>query len=107
MKPYKGKITTYGSIAPLIELGAGFDQNLTARENIYLNGAVLGYSKQFMQVLSVVDAKFKKKCNQRMEEMLSNNTTLLYVSHNIKSVMKLCTHAIWIEKGNVMLKGEV
>ncbi len=155
MKPYKGKITTYGSIAPLIELGAGFDPNLTARENIYLNGAVLGYSKKFMQehfedivtfadiqnfldspiknyssgmkarlgfavatvvnpdilivdeVLAVGDAKFKKKCDQRMAEMLSKSTTLLYVSHNIKSVMKLCTHAIWIEKGNVMMKGEV
>lgn len=154
MKPYKGTITTRGSIAPLIELGAGFDANLTARENIYLNGAVLGYSKQFMQehfqdivdfaeisdfldspiknyssgmkarlgfsvatvvnpdilivdeVLSVGDAKFKKKCNIRMQEMLSSNTTLLYVSHNIKSVMKLCTHALWIDKGNMVMKGE-
>lgn len=155
LKPYKGTIKTYGSIAPLIELGAGFDPNLTARENIYLNGAVLGYSKQFMQehfdeivefaevgdfldspiknyssgmkarlgfsvatvvnpdilivdeVLSVGDARFKKKCNKRMEEMLSANGTLLYVSHNIKSVMKLCTHALWIDKGNVMMQGEV
>ena len=49
MKPYKGTITTRGTIAPLIELGAGFDANLTARENIYLNGAVLGYSKEFMR----------------------------------------------------------
>lgn len=155
MKPYKGSIVTYGSIAPLIELGAGFDSNLTARENIFLNGAVLGYSKQFMkehfndivqfaeiesfldspiknyssgmkarlgfsvatvvnpdilivdEVLSVGDAKFKKKCNERMKQMLAGDTTLLYVSHNIKSVLKLCTHAIWIEKGNMMLKGEV
>ena len=139
----------------MIELGAGFDSNLTARENIFLNGAVLGYSKQFMkehfndivqfaeiesfldspiknyssgmkarlgfsvatvvnpdilivdEVLSVGDAKFKKKCNERMKQMLAGDTTLLYVSHNIKSVLKLCTHAIWIEKGNMMLKGEV
>lgn len=49
MKPYKGNIVTNGSIAPLIELGAGFDPNLTARENIYLNGAVLGFPKKFMQ----------------------------------------------------------
>ena len=48
LKPYKGKITVNGEIAPLIELGAGFDPNLTARENIYLNGTVLGHSKKFM-----------------------------------------------------------
>lgn len=48
MKPYKGTITVRGSISPLIELGAGFDPNMTARENIYLNGAVLGHSKKFM-----------------------------------------------------------
>ena len=48
MKPYKGTITVRGSISPLIELGAGFDPNMTARENIYLNGAVLGLSKKFM-----------------------------------------------------------
>lgn len=155
MKPYKGSITINGSIAPLIELGAGFDANLTARENIFLNGAVLGYSKEFMkahfeeivefadirnfldspiknyssgmkarlgfsvatvvnpdilivdEVLSVGDAKFKKKCNIRMEQMLTEKATLLYVSHNIKSVIELCTHALWIDKGNMVIKGEV
>lgn len=48
LKPTKGSVTVNGTIAPLIELGAGFDMDLTARENIYLNGAVLGYSKKFM-----------------------------------------------------------
>jgi len=48
LKPTKGKVTTVGSIAPLIELGAGFDANLSARENIYLNGAILGYSREYM-----------------------------------------------------------
>lgn len=48
MKPTKGKVVTSGSIAPMIELGAGFDAELTARENIYLNGAVLGYSEDFL-----------------------------------------------------------
>jgi len=47
-KPTEGSVTVNGTIAPLIELGAGFDMDLTARENIYLNGAVLGFSKQFM-----------------------------------------------------------
>ncbi len=54
MKPTNGKVTVNGSIAPMIELGAGFDPELTARENIYLNGAVLGYSKQFL------DSKFEE-----------------------------------------------
>lgn len=49
LKPYQGEIHVYGEIAPLIELGAGFDGDLTARENIFLNGAVLGYSKRFME----------------------------------------------------------
>lgn len=48
MYPTKGSVTVKGSIAPLIELGAGFDMDLTARENIYLNGAVLGYDRDFM-----------------------------------------------------------
>ncbi len=52
MKPSNGSVSGHGSIAPMIELGAGFDAELTARENIYLNGAVLGYSKEF------IDSKF-------------------------------------------------
>ena len=49
LKPYKGSIRINGNIAPLIELGAGFDYNMTARENIFLNGTVLGHSRKFMQ----------------------------------------------------------
>ena len=52
MKPTKGEVTVNGVISPMIELGAGFDPELTARENIYLNGAILGYSKKFL------DSKF-------------------------------------------------
>ena len=48
LKPYKGTVEVRGNIAPLIELGAGFDGELTARENIYLNGALLGHKKAFM-----------------------------------------------------------
>lgn len=54
MKPTSGKVTVQGVISPMIELGAGFDGNLTARENIYLNGAILGYSKKFL------DSKFEE-----------------------------------------------
>lgn len=54
MKPTSGKVTVNGIVSPMIELGAGFDGNLTAKENIYLNGAILGYSKQFL------DEKFEE-----------------------------------------------
>lgn len=53
MKPTKGKVEVHGAVSPMIELGAGFDMELTARENIYLNGAILGYSKAF------IDSKFE------------------------------------------------
>jgi len=137
LKPYTGTVTTRGKIAPLIELGAGFDMNMTARENVFLNGTVLGHSRKFMEehfneiidfaelqdfldvpiknfssgmqarlgfaiatmvrpdilvvdeILSVGDYQFQQKCYKRMEEMLSNGTTLLYVSHDVKSVRKL------------------
>ncbi|NLW79967.1 MAG: ABC transporter ATP-binding protein [Ruminococcaceae bacterium] len=57
MEPSRGTITTHGAIAPMIELGAGFDLDLTARENIFLNGAVLGYPRSFMktQVQSIIE----------------------------------------------------
>lgn len=155
LKPYKGSVTVNGSVAPLIELGAGFDQELTARENIFLNGCVLGHTEKFMQehfdeivdfaelhkfldspiknyssgmkarlgfsvatmvrpeilivdeILAVGDYKFRQKCEKRMTEMLSGGTTLLYVSHNINEVKRLCDHAIWIDKGIARMQGEV
>ena len=155
LKPYTGAVTTRGKIAPLIELGAGFDMNMTARENVFLNGTVLGHSRKFMEehfneiidfaelqdfldvpiknfssgmqarlgfaiatmvrpdilvvdeILSVGDYQFQQKCYKRMEEMLSNGTTLLYVSHDVKSVRKLCDHAIWLDKGDVRMSGLV
>ena len=155
LKPYTGTVKIQGSIAPLIELGAGFDGDLTAKENIFLNGAVLGHTKKYMQdhfeeivefaelqdfldmpiknyssgmaarlgfsiatvvrpdilivdeVLSVGDYAFQQKCEKRMKGMLEGGTTLLFVSHSIDSVRSLCDHALWLDKGNVKLKGEV
>ena len=146
LKPYRGTVEVRGSIAPLIELGAGFDGELTATENIYLNGAVLGYSKEFMdahydeivefaelkdfmnmpiknyssgmativqpeilivdEVLAVGDAAFQEKCQERMHHMLENGTTLLFVSHTMATVRQLCDHAIWLNKGDVVMQGE-
>ena len=155
MKPYKGSITVDGTVAPLIELGAGFDNDMTARENIFLNGCILGHTEKFMaqhfdeivefaeigqfldspiknyssgmrarlgfaiatmvkpdilivdEVLAVGDYKFRQKCEKRMQEMLKGGTTLLFVSHNIEEVRRLCTHAIWIDKGVARMQGEV
>ncbi len=154
LKPYEGSVKVRGRIAPMIELGAGFDMELTARENIYLNGAVLGYSREFMaehfdsivefaeigsfldspiknfssgmkarlgfavatmvdpdvlicdEVLSVGDVNFRKKCSYRMEQMLNGGTTLLYVSHNMDSVLELCDHAMWLDHGEVVMAGD-
>ena len=148
-KPSKGKVTVRGSIAPLIELGAGFDLDLTARENVFLNGAVLGHDRTYMEehfkniidfaelwdfvdvpvknyssgmiarlgfsiatevkadilacdeILSVGDFMFQQKCHQRMEQMLSGGTTLLFVSHDINQVKQLCKRAIWIDHGHI------
>ena len=153
LKPYKGSISIYGTVAPLIELGAGFDGNMTARENIFLNGCVLGHSEKYMkehfdeivdfaelwdfldspiknyssgmkarlgfsvatmvrpqilivdEILAVGDYKFRKKCEKRMNEMLSHGTTLLYVSHSIEDVLNICDHALWLDHGNVVMKG--
>ena len=155
LKPYKGTVTVRGQIAPLLELGAGFDPNMTARENIFLNGTVLGHSKKYMaehfqeivdfaeleqfldspiknyssgmkarlgfavatmvkpeilivdEILSVGDIAFRKKCEKRMQEMMGGGTTVLYVSHNMDSIKDLCTHALWLNKGEVVMSGEV
>ena len=59
------------------------------------------------EILSVGDYQFQEKCYKRMEDMLSGGTTLLYVSHDVQSVRKLCDHAIWIDKGVVRKSGLV
>ena len=149
LKPTTGKVTKNGSVAPLIELGAGFNGELSGIENIYLNGLLLGYSKKFInekmdeiiafadlgefiynpvnnyssgmkarlgfaiatvvqpdilivdEVLSVGDFKFKKKCEERINEMIQNGTTVLIVSHSHSLIEKICTKVVWLEKGQV------
>lgn len=154
LKPYKGSVEVNGNIAPLIELGAGFDGELTARENIYLNGALLGHKKSFMEqhfdeiidfaelydfvdvpvknfssgmsarlgfsiativkpdilivdeALSVGDAAFQAKSQCKMEKMIAEGATLLFVSHSINQVKELCQHAVWIDKGVIKASGK-
>ena len=57
------------------------------------------------EILSVGDFKFQEKCRDRMTSMLKNGTTLLYVSHDIRTVKEICTHAIWIDKGEIRMMG--
>lgn len=154
LKATEGTVTTNGKIAPLLELGAGFDRQYTGSENIFLYGSMLGYSKEFLkdkydeivkfselgnfinvpvknyssgmkarlgfavatmvkpeilivdEVLAVGDFLFRKKCQNRMQEMLSGGTTLLFVSHNLEQVRSLCDHALWLDKGVAVMSGE-
>ena len=154
LKPTKGKVTVGGNIAPLIELGAGFDMDLTARENVFLNGALLGYNRaqmeaqyddivefselgEFMdvpvknfssgmvsrlafaiatigipdilivdEVLSVGDFRFQEKCEARIQNMKDQGTTILFVSHSIEQVKKICNKAVWLEHGVLKMFGD-
>lgn len=154
MKPTKGNVKAFGNICPMIELGAGFDMDLTARENIYLNGAVMGYSKMFIdskfdeivefselrefldvpvrnfssgmtarlafsiativdpeilivdEILSVGDIAFQAKSEAKMRSMIEGGTTVLFVSHSIEQIKKMCDRVIWIEHGIVQKIGK-
>lgn len=153
LNPTKGSIEVMGSIAPMIELGAGFDMNLSARENIFLNGAVLGYNRKQMrekfeaimdfselwefvdtpiknfssgmvarlgfsiattnipdilivdEILGVGDYLFQRKCEKRINEIMKTGTTVVFVSHEIKQVMELCTRVIWLKQGKLVEDG--
>ncbi len=154
-KPTKGEVIRHGKIAPLIELGAGFDMQYTGSENIFLYGSVLGYSRAFLkekydeivefselgdfmnvpmknyssgmksrlgfaiativspeilildEVLSVGDAKFKKKSEAKIMSMFDEGVTVLFVSHSVSQVERLCNKAILLEKGKIIEQGDV
>ncbi|MBQ6873622.1 MAG: ABC transporter ATP-binding protein [Clostridia bacterium] len=154
-KPTEGEVIRRGKIAPLIELGAGFNMEYTGRENIFLYGSVLGYSKAFLkekydeivefselgefidvpmknyssgmrsrlgfaiativcpdilildEVLSVGDAKFRKKSEAKIMKMFDEGVTVLFVSHSVAQVERLCNKAILLEKGRIIAQGDV
>lgn len=151
--PTRGEVRSLGTICPMIELGAGFDPQLTARENIYLNGAIMGYSKELIdskfqeivdfselhdflevpvqnfssgmvarlafsvativepeilivdEILSVGDIAFQAKSMDKMMSMIGGGTTVLFVSHSVEQVQKMCDTVVWLDHGQVVKIG--
>lgn len=147
LQPSSGKVRVTGRVAALIELGAGFHPEISGRENVYINGAVLGLRKEeidrkydaivefagledFMEepvknyssgmyvrlgfavaihtapeillvdeVLAVGDEAFAHRCVRRIEEFLAAGKTLLFVSHSLDLVERLCDRVLWLERG--------
>ncbi len=150
-RPTTGEVRIRGRVASLLEVGTGFHQELTGRENIFLNGAILGMTKaeihrkfdaivdfsgveRFLdtpvkryssgmyvrlafavaahlesdillvdEVLAVGDAEFQKKCLVKMEESGKEGRTVLFVSHNMNAVERLCTKCLLLEKGQMAM----
>jgi lipopolysaccharide transport system ATP-binding protein len=153
VEPTSGRIRIKGRVASLLEVGTGFHPELTGRENIFLNGAILGMSKAEIQrkfdeivafaeiekfldtpvkryssgmyvrlafavaahlepevlivdeVLAVGDTAFQKKCLGKMEEVGKDGRTVLFVSHNMATIEKLCSHGIYLNRGRVKWVG--
>jgi ABC-2 type transport system ATP-binding protein len=154
LKPTKGSVKVSGVIAPMLELGAGFDMNYSGKENIYLYGATMGYSRKFIEekydqivefselgdfinvpvknyssgmrarlgfaiatavepeilildeVLSVGDAKFRKKSENKIRSMFDKGTTVLFVSHSTQQVLNICNKAIILDHGKLIASGD-
>lgn len=153
-KPSVGTVEKHGRMAPMLELGAGFDMQYTGAENIFLYGSVLGLSREFLkskfdeivafselerfidvplknyssgmrarlgfsiatvvnpdilildEVLSVGDARFRKKSEERMMEMFDRGVTVLFVSHSLEQVMRLCDKAMILQNGQMIAYGD-
>jgi lipopolysaccharide transport system ATP-binding protein len=154
-EPTKGRVRVYGRVGSLLEVGTGFHPELTGRENIYLNGAILGMSKgdinrkfdeivafaeveRFLdtpvkryssgmqlrlgfavaahlepeilvvdEVLAVGDAAFQSKCLGKMQQVANQARTVLFVSHNMPAVAKLCSSAVVLHGGELVFQGPV
>jgi len=154
VEPTAGRIQIDGRVASLLEVGTGFHPELTGRENIFLNGAILGMGRleikrkfdeivafseveKFLdtpvkryssgmyvrlafavaahlepevliidEVLAVGDASFQRKCLGKMHDAARAGRTVLFVSHNMNAVGKLCSHGIVLQHGKLMLSAE-
>ncbi|MCK4659558.1 MAG: ATP-binding cassette domain-containing protein [Phycisphaerae bacterium] len=153
MRPEKGLVRVHGRLTALIEVGAGFHGDLTGRENIYLNGAILGMTRREVnekldsiidfagvglfidtpvkrystgmqarlgfsiaahvspdillvdEVLSVGDAVFRVRCLERMQELVGSGLTLVFVSHNLEQVRRICPRTVVLQEGRVAFNG--
>ena len=153
-RPTSGRIKVNGRLSAFIELGAGFHPDLSGRENIYLNGSILGLSKKEIdakldrivafsglerfldtpvkryssgmyvrlgfavavhvepevllvdEVLAVGDMAFQRKCLDKIEEIRSKGTTIVFVSHNMRAVESLCDRAVWLDEGRIRSIGD-
>ena len=153
--PTAGKIYERGRVASMLEVGTGFHPELTGRENVFLNGAILGMSKretarkldeiidfseieQFIdtpvkryssgmyvklafavaahlepeilicdEVLAVGDVRFQQKCLGKMGEVAEGGRTVIYVSHNMRTIEQLCSRAVCLNRGRVEYDGTV
>lgn len=154
--PTEGTIYIKGRVASMLEVGTGFHQELTGRENIYLNGSILGMSRAEIEskidsiiafsecedfidtpvkryssgmyvklafavashleseimimdeVLAVGDVNFQKKCLDKMKEVAENeHRTIIYVSHNMDTIYKLCKRCLVLDKGSLVFDGDV
>ncbi len=154
LKPTAGRVEVDGRVSALIELGAGFHPEISGRENIFINGALLGLSRAEIdrryaaivefagladfiaepvknyssgmyvrlgfavavhtdpdvllvdEVLAVGDEAFAHRCLRRIEEMLAQGKTILFVSHALELVETLCDRVLWLDQGRVRLVGE-
>ena len=107
-----GAVETRGVIAPLLELGAGFNREYTGRENIYLYGAVLGYSKEFLdekfdEIVDFSGLGTFKKSENKVLSMFDKGVTVMFVSHSLEQVQRLCDKAIILDSGRLVAKGSV
>jgi lipopolysaccharide transport system ATP-binding protein len=149
--PSTGEVRLNGRTGTLLEVGTGFHAELSGRENVYLNGAILGMTRAEIdrkfdeivdfsgieafidtpvkryssgmhtrlafsvaahlepeiliidEVLAVGDAEFQKKCLGKMDEVAKGGRTVLFVSHNMSAVEQLCTRAVWLDSGKLVL----
>jgi ABC-type polysaccharide/polyol phosphate transport system ATPase subunit len=154
LRPTAGRVAVDGRVAALIELGAGFHPEISGRENVYINGSILGLSRREIdrrfdsivefaglggfidepvktyssgmyvrlgfavavhtdpdvllvdEVLSVGDEAFSHRCLRRIEELLADGRTILFVSHDLDLIAGLCDRALWLDGGRQRLLGE-
>ena len=129
--PNSGSIDIHGRSISLLSIGVGFERTLSGRENIYLSGLLLGFTKEQIrereesiiafsitailetdimlidEVLSVGDVKFKRKSYEKMKELIQDDKrTVLIVSHSSETIRNLCSKVLWLHDGELKRFGE-